>query len=216
MIVAALSWYDERPTQLDACVRSLAGHVDALIAWGGRWRYHPAAGEDASAYEAAAIRDAAEAIGLPVVATVFDPADPWPSQVDKRNQLMRAACRAVEAAELASWLLVIDADERLEATDLRDVLPNVTTNVATVKHSDGRPLRRLFRARPALWVGPTHADYRLAGQWLAGNPPDGEWLEPVALLGSSATLIHERGRRTLNRNAAAREYRNLRRRVGVD
>lgn len=109
MIVGALSWFDEAPTWLAYCVASAAKLCDHLVAVDGAYAVFPRRprGSSGAAQHEAIIRTA-EAAGMGV--TLHVPSGPWMgNEVEKRDFMMREACRLAEPGE--DWLLVIDADE---------------------------------------------------------------------------------------------------------
>lgn len=189
---------------LEALTRSLRGFVDELVILEGRWDGMPKLEHNVGDEVFALVRGA----GTPPGIHWRGRRAPWPSQAAKRDALMRWA------AGLADWILVVDGDERVSSLAdphvFRDQLAaadELGVDVCTVDHGDGRPLRRLFRSSPTLTVGPSHADYRHGNRWLAGaTVPTDVMLEPTAHV--AVTILHDRHERTLERNRAARAYRN--------
>lgn len=183
MIVALLSWWDEDPAALTACIRSLSTlPLRTVVAVDGPYRMFNHDRSRSSPDQHAAIRDAAHSINANC--HVYDRPGAWESEVAKRAFMFRAA----EAhAQPGDWYLVIDADvtvirspddlaERLAATftdvAIGGVLEEMDEQFANVAWSGGdgqlptialgrrvKPLRCLFRAIPGLTVRGRHWDY---------------------------------------------------------
>lgn len=211
-LVAALVYYAELPEHLTRCVRSLRGVVDHLEAWQGPWAHFPELpGDDPEEQEAAVGTAAAGAMSYHHVSGT------WPSQVDKRSQLMQAA------GEQGDWVLVIDADEwvgDVAGALLRAALDDTRRDVAEVTlhrepHEPAtrpRPVRRIYRAATGLSVRTAHMGYVTAdGRFLHGNPGYVK-LEPSEL--STAPLLqlhHDVACRTHLRRRARDRYLYTRR-----
>jgi hypothetical protein len=175
LITAALCWYDEQPETLTACISSLAGVVDAVVALDGRWQGFQGSEVSSPAEQHQALVVAATAVGLEL--TSGRAVDLWPSQVVKRDELLRRAC-----ATGHDWVLVIDADERVERcngdllaealeTD-RDVAEVQIRNAGVgVRNLSTRRARRLLRgAAGPISVFAHNYVQALDGHWLAGDP----------------------------------------------
>ena len=121
-VTAALSWWNEDPAVLEACVRSAAGVADRIIAIDGAYARYPGATITSSAEQAEAIRSA----GLPCEIIVPDRL--WRGQCEKRTALMQ------RAAEGSDWVLVLDADWVLHANGdgVRDELARSVSDVFEV------------------------------------------------------------------------------------
>ncbi len=220
-VVACLAWYDEPPESLTRCVRSLAGIADTLVAIDGPWEGFPSTRLHSTLDEGLAIHEAARLAGIQLDLRTSQAV--WPSQVKKRDHLMRAA------SELGDWLLVIDADEWLDVPQIdistlsakqtidgqqdfalvRDVLEFTPLDVATVELHEGQhhaPIRRIYRA--PVTVQRSHHGYRTSdGRWLHG-PPDHVTLEPA--IATPIQLHHDRSARSNERAGAAIAYRQHR------
>ena len=67
-VVGLLSWYDEAPSWLAACVASFAPHIDALVAVDGPYAAFPHNGKAKSSPEPAeAIQRVCDAVGLELI-----------------------------------------------------------------------------------------------------------------------------------------------------
>lgn len=225
-ITACLCWYDETAELLERCVDSLAGFVDELVAFDGRWDLYPAPkrGEGdivhSPMWQQYALVEAAHNAGIPLRREVARQS-PWPSQVDKRNALLQAA------AESGDWLLVIDADEWIEggeARGLRAELMRTGADVAFVDYQmyvDGRPrsrypIRRLYRAASGVHIETAHNGHRTSdGRWLHGDTSYVQ-LEHAEELQPWLTLGEETNARSIERQMAKREYRKARGRERVE
>jgi hypothetical protein len=225
-IAACLCWYDEKLELLERCIASLAGVVDTLVAFDGRWELYPrpsiGAGDivHSALHQQWAVVEAAQKAGLPLVRETAR-MEAWPSQVEKRSALMAAA--AIEA----DWLLVIDGDEYLESGDalgLRSALERTGQDVATIDHFmlvDGRrrsryPIRRVYRASTGVRVVTAHNGYRtFDGRWLHGDTSY-VTLQPAEDVSAFISLAHDTTGRPFSRQMAKREYRKARGRERVE
>ena len=214
-IVAALPWYDEQPSWLDRCVRSLKWVVDELVAVDGRWELYDEDAPILSHWEqGVAINKAAYAVGLDC--SVHVPGRVWPSQVAKR-----AATMALCADSGADWVLVIDADEYVAKMEhgWRAKLLDTELDVALVgchalyEQMPDRRLRRFFRAGTT--VETAHNGYRYQGRWLHGDSAKVHLADALDL--SDHLLLHDdSGRRQPERELKAMDYRRARARQRVE
>lgn len=212
-IVAALPWYDEQPSWLDRCVRSLAGVVDELIAVDGRWELYDDSAPILSHFEQdIAITKAAHAVGIE--ATVWKPGRVWATQVAKRAVTMELA------AELGDWVLVIDADEYVAHHDPvwkarleygYDV--GLVALHAQFEQMPDRRIRRVFRAGTTVRVA--HNGYWYEGRWLHGDSAKVR-LAPAVDLSDALVLHDDSGRREPGREQKAMDYRRARARERVE
>jgi len=220
-ITACLAWYDEQPELLEQCVRSLAEIADELVAFDGAWRLQPNALGWSPSEQHEAIHAAAADSGIET--SIVTMAGPWPSQVEKRTQLLASA-----TATGADWLFVIDADEHIRECDpdaLAGLLTATDRDVASVacqRYANGfrsgppRLIRRFYRAAAGVTVERAHNGYRTAdGRWLHGDPCAVR-LEPTLDLGGVISLVHDTTARPDYRRHAAREYRQRRTREQVE
>lgn len=214
-IVAALPWYDEQPSWLDRCVRSLKWVVDEVIAVDGRWDLYDDDAPILSHWEQGmAINKAAYAVGLD--SSVHVPGRVWPSQVAKR-----AATMALCADSGADWVLVIDADEYVAKLEhgWRARLLDTEFDVAMVgchalyEQMPDRRLRRFFRAGTT--VKTAHNGYWFQGQWLHGDSAKVK-LAPALDLSDLLLLHDDSGRRQPERELKAMDYRRARARQRVE
>lgn len=189
--VACLAYYAEPLPTLERCVRSLAGVCTAVVALEGRWDLFDELPTDTAA-QLAQLEVAAEAAGV----ELHHQAGRWPSQVAKRSELMRLG------AEHGSWLLVIDADEYVLASDppaLARALEQAQEDVLRVKlrrepfepSSIPRAVRRLYRASTGVHVRTAHNGYVTDdGRWLHGDPAYVQ-LEPEGDVSLLLGLAHD-------------------------
>ena len=187
-IIGALSWYDESPSWLAACVASIAPHIDHLVAVDGAYAHYPDARAVSDRLQAETIVATCEAAGIGC--TLHRPSTYWVGgEVEKRSALFRF-CQAHRDG-FDDWYWVIDADCVVSACppDLRDRLAATDANCVQVMLWERRDwlgdhpevaqtmvlptageqtMRMLFRALKDLQVVGTHYTY---GGWDA----DGEW-----------------------------------------
>lgn len=102
IVTAALIWYDERPEDLEACVRGMASIADRLVAVDGAYARYPDARMRSPSEQAQTIIDTALAAGLDC--RVYVPDRLWAGQVEKRSFLL------AEAAKDSDWIAIADAD----------------------------------------------------------------------------------------------------------
>jgi len=106
-IVGLLSWFDESPARLAACVTSMARVCDHIVAVDGRYEQYPDDRVRSGTAEYHAIVDAANAAGVGV--TVESAQRPWRDEMEKRTHLFRVGL--VHATPMQDWFFVLDADE---------------------------------------------------------------------------------------------------------
>lgn len=176
-ICALLSFYDERPEDLQRMAASLpkAG-VDHLVALDGAYALYPD-GKPASSHEsrralAAALNQAGITHNIVVPDTVWHG-----NETEKRTRLFRLGD---EHTAPADWFLIIDGDEVITQapSDLRQQLEYSPMDVGEVTFSEPRPRRKtrsfpipiLFRAVRGIEVVKNHFTYRTPdGRYLWGN-----------------------------------------------
>jgi hypothetical protein len=220
-LTACLCWYDETVELLEQCVASLAGVVDELVAFDGRWELHPApkSGEGdivhSPLHQQFALVEAACNAKIPLVRETARQ-EAWASQVAKRSALL--GCAIDNGAD---WLFVIDADEWLESaytTGLRRALMSTGADVGLTDYQmyvDGQrgaryPIRRLYRAASGVDINTAHNGYRTSdGRWLHGDTSH-VTLERAEDLSDFITLAEDARARPLTRQMAKREYRRAR------
>lgn len=126
VITAALCWWNERPIDLDRCIRGVAQIADRLVALDGAYVRYPGATIASDAKQHKAIRDACRKYGLECLILVPDRL--WAGQIEKRSQLLAMA------AVGSDWIVTVDADHLIE-TDrraVREELRNSTADVVDV------------------------------------------------------------------------------------
>jgi hypothetical protein len=218
-IVACLCWFDEPLPFLDRLVRSLGGHVDALVAADGPWNGYE--GDVTSPREQRdTIRAAAAEAALPTRIVV--PTKRWGSQIEKRTFVARTAIDEHHA----SWLFVVDGDSELTRCDddaLRQSLALTDRDVASVT------MRYLNRSWPYSEMPPHEVTQRHIYRGIPGLTyryvhngivtPDGRWLNGDGSLVSLAetldlsrivTVDHDNQNRGRDRNLRMRAYRKTR------
>lgn len=226
LVTAALIWYNERPDDLEACVRGIAKVADRLIAVDGAFRRFPDAKAASPAAQARRIRKVAAELGL--ACTVHVPSEVWAGQVEKRSFAYALAATNSEWVAIFDTDWIASGDGETVRAELRAYSPAV--DVVTVpmftpagdlaatnwhaRASDTRePVVHFVRALPDLGVEIVH--------WYISATKDGRkvWVQyggmpspwprlPHQLLRSTYGIEH----RTLQRDAhhvrAARAFCN--------
>ena len=125
-ITAALSWWDELPEDLDACVRGVASVADRIVAVDGAYRRYPGAKARSHDSQVAAIRDAAAASDIECLILQNDRT--WTGEIEKRSTMMAVAAIATD------WVVVIDADHVVSAVrkDVRSELAQTPADTIEV------------------------------------------------------------------------------------
>lgn len=224
-LVAALCWAHEPPIFLDRLVRSLAGHVDALVALDGIWRGFPA-DVISSRAERDTIRAAAAEVDLSCL--IATPERAWESQCAKRQEAWRLAIDSQDA----EFILVVDGDEELvrcddeqlrlslELTD-RDVMLAMETQLNhgwpySAMPCNSQPIRHLYRAIRGVEYQRVHNGIRTPdGRWLHGDP-NHVTIEPALDLSAILEFAHDNHNRGRERDRQARLYRKNRAREGLE
>jgi hypothetical protein len=200
IVTAALSWWDETPEDLAACVRGMANLADRVVALDGAYRDFPGATVRSRPDQAAAIRRTAEEVGMECL--VLSPDRLWAGQVEKRSHLYSLA------ALNSDWIVIVDADHIIRAdreavrAELAAMLPEIGVISAPYPTpiDESRPMRDsastpwheasartvseyrlLFRAIPGLRVERRH-------WWLSGWQ-DGERVWVLASDGETAMSV---------------------------
>lgn len=168
IVTASLIWWNERPDDLERCVRGMASIADRVVAVDGSYRRYPAATVSSSLEQIETIKRTAFLAGLGCEVIVPDRL--WAGQVEKR------AFALAKAAEGSDWVAVFDADwrasgdreaARAELAGLTDDVVSVpfytppgNGQVASGWHKVVRdtlvPMPHLFRALPELTVERYH------------------------------------------------------------
>jgi hypothetical protein len=156
-ITAALSWWDELPEDLDACVTGVASVADRIVAVDGAYRRYPGAKARSDDSQVAAIRDAAAASGIECLIIQSDRT--WTGEIEKRSTMMAIAAIATD------WVIVIDADHVISAIrkEVRAELAQATAD--TIEAPFVTPLRKgrtLAESSATNW----HARQNAGKEWL--------------------------------------------------
>lgn len=217
-----VSWYDEQPEWLAACVASLSkAGVSHIVAVDGAYQAypggveHPRSGQE----QHAAILEVAHSLDMGCTLHVPDQA--WiGNEIEKRSFCFALAEQLTTPYE--DWYFVMDADQVVTTTQhLPETLCDVEEDVAeTLFWERNRlhdptyaPLRNLFRAIPGLRVKHNHYTYmtpdgrRLWGDWAAG-------LEPAFL--TTTEIEHRTWIRPRARMEAQQSYYERRDRFGIE
>lgn len=218
---------------LAACVSSLAGVVDHLVAVDGAYLLYPEAKPSSEPQQARLIEEICR--GLRIGYTIHVPSDVWAgNEVQKRNH-------AVRLADLVTrddgWYFAVDADcvvtkvafdwfDKLMGPEVADFAA-ATVNVKEVREVPGfrtspndgfSPVRLLYRALKDVTYGPTH--WSIAGLddedkivVLWGDGSDG----PCEAFDAGYLLeLEHRKERPQYRDVAARQYYDRRDKFGIE
>lgn len=166
-----MTWFDEPVDFLRRAIRTTGeAGMDVLVALDGSYALmeNPKASSPPSQHKV--IQKEAARAGLELVLAV--PAEPWPTEMDKRTAAFDIALSRAEVGR--DWFFVLDADYELHASpDFRRVLGLVETDVGLIRvatppgpggsATHGPPpvgtFRSLFRAQK-ITVGPNHFTYK--------------------------------------------------------
>ncbi len=105
-IVGAVNAYQDAAL-LGACLESLRPVVDAIIVVDGRYRDFPSYGAEDEGGSVDGTLDVARAAGARIIPA--PDGKPWPSEITKRNAYLNVL-------GAGDYVLVVDADERVEAS----------------------------------------------------------------------------------------------------
>lgn len=236
-VIGLLSWYDESPAWLAACVASFGRHIDHLIAVDGPYAAYPHQGvirSDPGQVEV--IQRTCDALGIGL--TLHQPTEAFfGNEVEKRTLAFRLAQLHTDTCD---WIWVIDADEVLGKVphDFRtrlDCIEADAVEVTLAQNDDyeqaGEDLlqammlptrtqhnmRMIFRALPNLRVIGRHDVYA------AGPEDDPTFLwAPMSVPSVSAFQLpevvveHRTHRRSAHRKAASHEYYRTRDQLGLE
>lgn len=189
IVTAALAWWDERPEDLERCVRGMATVADRVVAVDGAYARYPGATVTSSVEQHDAIRETAIEVGIePIIVT---PDRLWAGQVEKRDHMMRLA------AEGSDWIAVVDADYVISGDrpmvrrDLASYTADVVRVIIETPAGNGeyashyhrlaeqyrtQEFEHIFRALPGMRVERLHWCYSALKDgervWLFGIPDD--------------------------------------------
>ena len=107
IVTAALSWWNEKPEDLVACVKGMAQVADRVVAVDGAYRRYPNATARSDGSQVEAIRETALANGLDPL--IIQPSRTWTGEIEKRSALFALA------AAHSDWVIVVDADHIISA-----------------------------------------------------------------------------------------------------
>jgi hypothetical protein len=102
IITCALVWYDERPEDLEACIRGMADIADKVVAVDGAYRRYPDAHIASPPEQADTIRRVAAEVGLECDVVVPDRL--WAGQIEKRSFVLQRASVGTD------WIAIVDTD----------------------------------------------------------------------------------------------------------
>lgn len=236
-IIGLLSWYDESPAWLAACVASFAPVLDALVAVDGAYALYPESRATSEQVQAETIMSTCDALGL--ACTIHRPASRWmKNEVEKRQFLFDLA--APHADQMTDWYWVIDADCVLTSCpgDLRQELRNTDKHAAEVTLWERRDyigdvpdvarmadlpnestqrLRSLFRVLDQMQVIGAHYRYRgkIDGEWVWSWSTESELPTPAHSL-PMVQVEHRSIWRDQHRRNNAKTYYETRDRLGVE
>lgn len=233
-----LSYFQESPSWLAACVASMARVCDTVIAVDGRYALFDDDQAASPPDQAEAIVETATGAGLELV--LFRPSHPfYGNEIEKRNLTLKLAASVGEPGE--DWLLILDADCYI--TEHSDMLrydlertDKPAANVAVEEHMDPHDpdtpmviadtvslpeswrskVTLLYRLLPEMAYEGTH--YSVSGRW------NGEkvwlWGHPAAVDpfdASHAVVVRHRNiLRSKRRREQAAAYYSQRDMLGIE
>jgi hypothetical protein len=139
IVTGALCWWNERPEDLDACVRGLGNVADRVVALDGAYQRYPEATVHSPEDQLDAIREAARAANLDCL--IVQPDRLWAGQVEKRSNLLALAGVG------SNWIVTVDADHVIHANreEVRRNLRGYAGDVLSVPYvtptNKDRPLK---------------------------------------------------------------------------
>jgi hypothetical protein len=233
-VVALLSWYDESPAFLAACVAGIARGCTHLVAVDGPYFHYPAAHETpvSPLDQHTVIANTALASGLAL--TTHAPGVWRGGEVEKRDTMFALAAHVCEPGD---WCWVLDADEVV--THLPGDWPHVlgwtpdavaapllyqpqhnTEGIAVDVLVD--PTSRTHPATLFRWpdedririVG-SHATYRVPG-WTLRGADDADHPRAAATILDSVEVEHRRLSRAVYRREAQHAYYERRDHLGLE
>lgn len=236
-IAALLSFYDESPLWLTACVASLAGVVDCVVAVDGAYQLYPQARASSPVEQHQALVETAAAARIPL--TLHVPTTPWAgNEVEKRNATL-ALARAAGCTD-GWWLLVVDADMVVTRVSggLYAALDGTYADVAevAVAHHDDphqnaeieraaisgmwqttsiQPYRLLYRSDASLRYEGSHYIVRNDSGFLWGNASSQDLL-PAADVTMELEFDHRSRLRDLERRTQQKAYYRVRDAIGAE
>lgn len=146
IVTGALPWWNERPADLDACVRGLGNVVDRVVALDGSYVRYPEATPRSAKAQVNAIERAADAVNIECL--VLQPNALWSGQVEKRSYLLAAA------SVNSDWIATVDADHVIhtERQAARQALKNMHADVVEVIYvTPDNPERTRAESAAGVW-----------------------------------------------------------------
>jgi hypothetical protein len=236
-ITALLSWFDEAPSTLAACISSLGAiGVDHLVAVDGRYLLYQDDRVNSGSYQHMLVQEACRGAGIGL--TLHVPTEAFAgNEVEKRTLMFQIAEPLCEMGR--DWLMVMDADQvahgitpgelkqRLTDTELNvgEVMFTQEVDPAQRKGHDFHmpPLSRwavpvLFRATPGLHCERNHYTYRTGDgryYWGQNVSLSGLEVEPTISL-EPLTIEHRPNLRPLERLSTKDAYYKRRDRLGIE
>lgn len=147
ILTAALTWYDEPPDELRACVAAVGTVADRIVAVDGAYARYPDGRATSPLGQVRAIREAADAAGLDCL--IVQRNRLWAGQVEKRSFLLAAAAAG------SDWVMVVDSDHIVHG----DRASVVTLLLRTSEHAievpylyPENPDRPLGESAATLWA----------------------------------------------------------------
>jgi hypothetical protein len=146
IVTGALCAWNERPEDLDACVRGLGQIADRVVFLDGAYVRYPGATPHSPKEQIAAIREAAAAVNIEC--RIVQPDFLWAGQVAKRSALL-----AIASAD-SDWIATVDADHVITADReiIRNFLSQHRGDVINVPYvTPLNPRRPLDRSAVGQW-----------------------------------------------------------------
>ena len=223
-LVGILSWYDEKLSDLVACITSMArAGIDHLVAVDGAYALYPNGSASSHISQHDSIIGACR--GLGIGCTLHIPQEVFfGNEIEKRTLCFQLAEQITTEDD---WYFIMDADQTVtEAAGLRERLEATDLDVAVVRFYEagndpisGFPVRDLFRAIRGLHLWGSHCTYRTGdGRFLWANVSTGREPreEPALDLFPHVAICHAPRNRTRERQTAKDAYYERRTRLGAE
>lgn len=146
VVTGALCFWNERPADLDACIRGLANVADRVLVLDGAYARYPTGTPHSPKAQLDAIRRAARDVDLDCL--IVQPDKLWAGQVEKRSHLLAMASVG------STWIVTVDADHVITAQrdEVRHILRKTASDVFSVPYvTPENPDRSMDKSVIGIW-----------------------------------------------------------------